>query len=69
MKRSKREIEDAAIGFRDRMRFLEEMWGAKVEYEVDLATGACSFRITPSGSCVTLVVHEIKAWNVALPAS
>lgn len=69
MKRSKREIEQAAIGFRDRMRFLEEMWGARVEYEVDLATGVCSFRITPPGASVTLVVHESRAWNVTLPAS
>jgi hypothetical protein len=69
VKPTKREIEQAAIGFRDRMRFLEDMWGARVEYDVDIATGLCSFKVTPPGSSVTLVVHDARAWNVTLPAS
>lgn len=69
MKRSKQSIEEDAIRFRERMQFLETAWGAAVTYEVDLATGVCSFRVTPAGSSTTLVVHDARVWNVTLPAA
>jgi hypothetical protein len=68
-RRSKKSIEADAIGFRDRMNFLEMAWNAKVEYEVDLATGKCWFKVTPEGASTTLVVHDVLAWNVILPSS
>jgi hypothetical protein len=69
MKRTEEQIESDAVGFRERMQFLESAWPAKVEYEVDLSTGACWFKVQPAGSSTTLVVDGVKAWNVTLPAA
>lgn len=68
-KRTAAQSDKAVAEFRGRMEFLEQMWGATTEYEVDLSTGRAWFRITPKGSTVTLSVHGVDVGDVLLPAA
>jgi hypothetical protein len=68
-KRSSKQIEAAAFEFSRRMEFLETAWSAKTEYEVDMSTGMCWFKITPVGAMTTLAVHDVPCWEVLLPAA
>jgi hypothetical protein len=68
-KRTKKQIENAAFEFSNRMEFLETAWSAKVEYQVDMSTGMASFRITPAGSSTTLAAYNVPCWEVLLPAA
>ena len=67
--RTTKQIENAAFEFSRRMEFLEAAWPAKTEYQVDMATGTCWFKVTPVGSSTTLAAYGVKCWDVLLPAA
>lgn len=66
-KRSKQRLEVACDRFRERLDFLEAMYGWKVHYEVDYATGRASFRVTPAGSPVSLEVDSVDVEHFGIP--
>ena len=55
--------------FRSRVQFLEDMWGVKTEYEVDLASGIAWLKITRPDSPVVLSVMRFHIFDFLLPSA
>lgn len=68
-KSSQAKRDAAAAAFRERMQFLETMWNATTEYEVDLSTGRGWFKVRMPGSQVVLFVADVDVESVMLPGS
>jgi hypothetical protein len=56
-KRTKKAIEKSAGVFSERMEWLENAWGCKTEYEVDLSTGDVWLKIVMPKNQTALVVR------------
>jgi len=67
-KRTEDEIEQLAADFAGRLDYLEQAWGCRVEYEVDLGNGAAWFRIDRASETVALIVR-CDVSGVSLPAT
>ncbi len=55
--------------FRNRVRFLEDMWGVTTEYEVDLSTGHAWIRITRPDSPVAVSLKKFHIFDFLLPSA
>lgn len=56
-KRTEEELDQLAWRFSDRMEFLEQAWGCKIEHEVDLSTGETWLKITMPSSETAMVIR------------
>jgi hypothetical protein len=56
-KRTKQTLDKLTQLFEERMEWLENAWGCKTEYEVDLSTGDVRLKITMPKNRTALVVR------------
>lgn len=66
MKRRKPTTRDVQE-FTERVEFLEQMWGVKAEYEVDLDTGIAWLKISRPDTVVVLSIKAVHVWDFLLP--
>jgi hypothetical protein len=67
MARSRPLKDQEIIEIRDRLRFLETVWGCRTDYSMDLSTGRGSLTITPDDGGVALFLGNIDFRLVGLP--
>jgi len=59
--------DDEIIEIRNRLKFLETVWGCRTDYTLDLSTGRGSLTITPESGSVALLLGEIDFRKLGLP--
>ena len=56
-RRSAAELERLAADLKGRLAWLEDAWGCRTEYEIDLGDGSVWIKLTMPGSATALVIR------------